>query len=359
MNIEQRKDLILSMKEKIFAMQKEWQGKLVIEQKASHKDLVTNADKAIEAYLVHTILALFPDDTIVGEEYGEQGKKTSGFIWYLDPIDGTNNFIHGLDEFGTSIGLVHKGQIVFGAIFSADDHKMYWALKGRGAYCEQQKFRCSSTCSQLKDCMMTFGPHLDPIQAQKDLEIMKRVFPQIRGLRDIGSAVINLIRVAQGKYDALWYPFVNPHDFSAGVLLVQEAGGFVSRDDPATPIPPTAGALFATNGRFHELFVKVITHNPQKVLTQEDAVEALKEVIDPELGMDIYTLGLVYKLDVHDNKIDVLMTLTSPMCPYGPVIAGEVKQGLEDLGFAEVNLDFTFEPPWEPNEEVKMMLGLI
>jgi len=94
-------------------------------------------------------------------------------------------------------------------------------------------------------------------------------------------------------------------------------------------------------------------------LTKKEAVSVLKKISDPELGLDIYNLELIYNIDVKkDNSILVKMTLTSPMCPFGPAIIGEVKEKLQKKGFKNPQVDVVFEPPWKPSDKVKMLLGL-
>ena len=96
------------------------------------------------------------------------------------------------------------------------------------------------------------------------------------------------------------------------------------------------------------------------MITREEIVEALKKVIDPEIGIDIYTLGLVYEITPSEKKQKIKMTLTSPMCPYGPQVIADVKEKVGQLkGVEEVEVELTFEPPWEPSEEVKLMLGIM
>lgn len=96
------------------------------------------------------------------------------------------------------------------------------------------------------------------------------------------------------------------------------------------------------------------------MITREQIVEALKKVIDPEIGIDIYTLGLVYEIFPNESKPKVKMTLTSPMCPYGPQVISDVKHHVGQLpGVKEVEVELTFEPLWEPSEEVKLMLGIM
>jgi metal-sulfur cluster biosynthetic enzyme len=92
---------------------------------------------------------------------------------------------------------------------------------------------------------------------------------------------------------------------------------------------------------------------------KEKIIEALKNVIDPELNLDVWTLGLIYEVHVKsDSPVKVLMTLTSPTCPFGPQLVAEIKREIENVGFSTPNIEFTFDPPWEPNDEVKELLGL-
>ena len=96
------------------------------------------------------------------------------------------------------------------------------------------------------------------------------------------------------------------------------------------------------------------------MISNEQIVEAIKKVVDPELGIDIYTLGLIYKITPDSEKQIITMTLTSPMCPYGPQVISDVKQKVGALpGVKEVTVDLTFEPPWQPSEDVKLMLGIV
>lgn len=92
-------------------------------------------------------------------------------------------------------------------------------------------------------------------------------------------------------------------------------------------------------------------------LTKEKAIEVLKKVQDPELMLDVYTLGLIYGIDIKEDNIDIKMTFTSPMCPYGPQLISEIEHSLKNIGF-KVKINLTFDPPWEPSEEVKDLLGL-
>jgi len=93
-------------------------------------------------------------------------------------------------------------------------------------------------------------------------------------------------------------------------------------------------------------------------MDKEQIIEALKKVEDPELGLDVYTLGLIYAIDIKNKTIKITMTFTSPMCPFGPMLIEMVKQEITALGAEQVDVEITFTPVWQPSEEVKMLLGL-
>lgn len=94
------------------------------------------------------------------------------------------------------------------------------------------------------------------------------------------------------------------------------------------------------------------------MITKEQTIEIMKTCEDPELGIDIWTLGLVYNIEINNESIKVTMTFTTPTCPYGPLMLEQLKSKLEQLGFKGVEIEITFNPPWQPSEEVKEMLGV-
>ncbi len=100
-----------------------------------------------------------------------------------------------------------------------------------------------------------------------------------------------------------------------------------------------------------------MTDTAQKI-TKEELIEVLKQCIDPELGIDIWTLGLIYNVDIKENAVHILMTFTSPFCPYGPAMIEELKELLASKGIREVDIQITFEPPWQPSDELREMMGM-
>ena len=259
--MEERKNLILDMKEEIFRLHKKFSAKMNLKIKEGNpKNLVTDADTEIEKYLIKKISSKFPEDKIIGEEFGISNEGGSGFEWYLDPIDGTLFFASGLVQYGTSVGLVHNGKIIFGAIFYSEDEKVYWAEEGKGAFCEDKRFQCESKKDKLSNCVLFTGLNYEIEKSNKDFETFAKIYPSFRTIFNYGSCVSNLIKVATGKIDAYWEPFagLSPHDFSAGALLVKEAGGFVSHENPKEFITLKKGQLFASNGIVHKEFVELI-----------------------------------------------------------------------------------------------------
>ena len=259
--IEERKKLILGMKGDIFKLQKEFSEKMNVRIKeGDSRNLVTDADTEIEKYLMGKINGKFPEDKIIGEEFGTSYEGGNGFEWYLDPIDGTAYFASGFDQYGTSVGLVLNGKIVFGAIFYAEDQKTYWAENGRGAFCEDERIYCKSKKNKLSEFLVFSGLNYETEKASKEFDTLKGIYSKVKNIRVFGPCVANLIYVAKGKIDAYWEPHegLSPHDFSAGALIVKEAGGFVSHENPSEFIDIKQGQLFASNGIIHKEFVELI-----------------------------------------------------------------------------------------------------
>jgi len=94
------------------------------------------------------------------------------------------------------------------------------------------------------------------------------------------------------------------------------------------------------------------------MITREHVIEALKTCLDPELGIDVWTLGLIYKIDLEKQNVMITMTFTSPMCPYGPLLVEQIKNALKGAGAHDAKMEITFDPPWQPSEEVKELLGM-
>lgn len=255
MEVEKRKKLIVSLKQKIFGMLKNFSKKIEIHEKTSFHDIVTAGDTAIEMFLKKKIREKFPKDGFVGEEFGLE-KGENNFVWYIDPIDGTMNFAHGIPWYGTSIALVDGEEVVFGAIFLMEDHQMYWAVKGKGAYCEKKRLQVSKK-KTLKESILMIS--ISTSDKKGLFSALPGIFEELAGFRYSSCTVINAVYVASGLAEAYWaQENVHPHDYLAGALLVKEAGGEVSGSNPKVKKILLKAPIFLSNGLIHDEMVNLI-----------------------------------------------------------------------------------------------------
>ena len=191
-------------------------------------DFVTNADLKTEKVLLDTLKYYLPDVTYITEESGKIDGNNE--IIVIDPIDGTTNFIHGIPIISIVIGRIIEGQITDGVIFNPVLNEFYWASKGKGAWCNNKRLRVSKR-NNLIDCIIGTGiPHANRTYPNY-LEEINSISKNCSGIRRLGSAAIDLAYVAAGKLDAFWERNLNIWDVSAGVILVLEAGGKVTKTD--------------------------------------------------------------------------------------------------------------------------------
>ena len=191
-------------------------------------DFVTNCDKKIEKILIDELLKARPSYSILSEEIGEINNDDS-FKWIIDPIDGTSNFLHGIPHFAMSVGLEHNKEIICGIIYDPIKDEMFTAEKGNGSYLNNQRMRVSSR-SKLEDCMIfTGGPKREAENRELALkEYYKFSVKILTPIRKLGSASLDMAYVAAGRCDGFWQRDLNYWDIAAGIILVKEAGGFVT-----------------------------------------------------------------------------------------------------------------------------------
>ncbi|MCS7213458.1 MAG: inositol monophosphatase [Candidatus Calescibacterium sp.] len=189
-------------------------------------DWVSEADRKSEQAIVETLQEKFPAD-FVGEEFGER-RKGSDFVWYIDPLDGTKNFVRKIPLFCVSIALAYKNEIVLGVVYSPIDQKMFWATKGGGAYMNSKRIKVSEE-RDLKRCLVATGlPFRSKDFIDKHLSFYKNIFLKGAGIRHIGSAALEMCYVASGAIDGFWEIGLSSWDLAAGSLIVKEANGIVS-----------------------------------------------------------------------------------------------------------------------------------
>lgn len=218
-------------------------------------DLVTETDTVVEAYLRERLSALTPGPGFMGEE-SASGCAPHGDCWIVDPVDGTTNFVHGLPFVAVSVALFCDGAIRLGIVHLPFLNECFHAEQGRGAHCNGTPVRVSET-TRCNDALVATG---FPYDAEKQLALILRrlgsVLPKCRGVRRCGAAAADLAYVASGRFDAFYESGLKPWDFAAGRLLVEEAGGRVSRMD-GTPLA-FEDSLLATNGRIHEEMIALL-----------------------------------------------------------------------------------------------------
>ena len=191
-------------------------------------DFVTASDKKVETILIEELQKARPKYSILSEEIGKITNDES-FKWIIDPIDGTANFLHGIPHFAISVGLEHNNEIICGIIYDPIKDEMFTAEKGNGSYLNNQRMRVSSR-TKLKDCIIfTGGPKSDA----KDKDLILKEYNNFSSrvlipIRKLGSASLDMAYVAAGRCDGCWQRNLNYWDIAAGIILVKEAGGFVT-----------------------------------------------------------------------------------------------------------------------------------
>ena len=191
-------------------------------------DFVTDVDHASEKAIIETLLTAYPGHGIWAEESGHaHGAKDSEFVWIIDPLDGTTNFIHGLPVYCVSIALAVRGKIEQAVIYDPSRNDLFTATKGRGAYMNDRRLRVSKRI-RLQECLLSTGfPFRPDDDFNTYLRMMGDVMQRTAGLRRPGAAALDLAYVAAGFTDGFFETGLQPWDMAAGSLLVTEAGGLV------------------------------------------------------------------------------------------------------------------------------------
>ena len=191
-------------------------------------DFVTEVDHAAEKAIIETILTAYPGHAILGEETGrEHGAKDSDYLWIIDPLDGTTNFIHGFPVYCVSIALVHRGQIQQAVVYDPTRNDLFHASRGRGAFLNDRRLRVSKRI-RLSDSLIGTGfPYRKGDNFKRYMKMFEIVMQECAGLRRPGSAALDLCYVAAGYYDGFFETGLNPWDIAAGALMVTEAGGLI------------------------------------------------------------------------------------------------------------------------------------
>ncbi|MBK7656891.1 MAG: inositol monophosphatase [Betaproteobacteria bacterium] len=191
-------------------------------------DFVTEVDQASEKAIIETLLTAYPGHGILAEESGsEHGAKDSEFVWIIDPLDGTTNFIHGFPVYAVSIALSVRGKMEQAVVYDPSRNDLFTATKGRGAYLNERRIRVSKRV-RLSDSIISTGfPFRPGDNFQNYMAMMADIMPKTAGLRRPGAAALDLAYVAAGFTEGFFEAGLAPWDVAAGSLLVTEAGGLV------------------------------------------------------------------------------------------------------------------------------------
>jgi len=235
-------------------------GKIVKEGYHSHKevshkgvvDLVTEFDVKTEDFLISKLTEAFPGYTLVGEE-SHRGSYHHDKAIYIDPIDGTTNFVHGIPHLAISLGVWEEGEPVLAVVYNPILEELFWAKKEEGAYCNKERLEVS-TQDTLQHALIATGFPYAKVNAGVEyrwvIDSMTNLLPHIQDIRRLGAAAIDLCYLAQGKVEAFYEIDLKPWDVAAGILIVQEAGGKISNVH-GTPFHFDDKSIVASNSLVH------------------------------------------------------------------------------------------------------------
>ena len=200
-----------------------------LEVKAKNKnDFVTQVDKAAEQAIIGIIRTAYPEHSILAEESGNTPGARPEYLWVIDPLDGTTNYIHGFPQYCVSIALEYRGTLTQGVVYDPGKNELFTASRGRGAFLDDRRMRVSK-CTRLQDALVGTGfPYKEVSRLDLYMRQLRTMMTSSAGVRRAGAAALDLAYVAAGRLDAFWEMGLSRWDMAAGALLIQEAGGMVA-----------------------------------------------------------------------------------------------------------------------------------
>ena len=225
-------------------------------QKKGSTDFVTEVDREAETVIIEYLKSQFPGHAIFAEESGTNAAD-SDFQWLIDPLDGTKNYIHRIQNYAVSIGLSYQNEVVAGVIYIPPQEELFTAIKGEGAYLNGKPIRVS-TERDFSSCMIVTGfPHARKEYLDVYMDCFQELFKRVSAIRRPGAAAVDLAYMACGRYDGFWEFKLNPWDIAAGILIINEAGGIVS-DPLGGENFFSTGDLVAGNPTIQKKIVQII-----------------------------------------------------------------------------------------------------
>ena len=231
---------------------------LITVERKGVSDYVSEVDRMAERAIVETLLEAYPEHAILAEEGGAQGQ--SDYLWIIDPLDGTTNFLHGFPQFAVSIGLQVKGVLNLAVIYDPTRNELFTATRGNGAHLNDRRLRVSKQTRLQESLIGTGFPYRDFTYLDDYLKMFRELLPKTAGLRRPGCASLDLAYVAAGRYDGFWEAGLKPWDIAAGVLLIQEAGGLVTDFDGGENYMATGNVVGGNPKVFSQLLQVIQPH---------------------------------------------------------------------------------------------------
>lgn len=231
-------------------------------QKTDRGDIVTEVDELSEAYIVERIIKDYPSHCIMCEEGGMLGNEAGDYVWIIDPVDGTRNYMMGIPFFCVSIGIARNGVAEMGAIYDPIHDEMFFAERGKGAFLNGVKITVSAEKS-LEDSLVNVSWVKRKVDGKKFVRYVEEISKDTSYFRRMGSAALVMAYVADGRMDAYMQGGLNPWDVAAGVVLIEEAGGVVT-DFKNRPIDLTKKdiEIVTANPDIHGILMnKIIGHH--------------------------------------------------------------------------------------------------
>jgi myo-inositol-1(or 4)-monophosphatase len=223
-------------------------GKGLLVEYKSRINPVTPVDRGSQDIICNAIEKAFPDHSIISEE-GKRKDTGNGYTWFIDPLDGTVNYIHNIPIFCVSISLYRYMEPYIGVCYNPMRDELFYAEKGKGAFMNGERISVSSITKLIDSLLVTGFPYSTD---NLDISIARfqRLLGKVQGIRRIGSAALDLCYVAKGSFDGFWEVGLQSWDVAAGVLVVSEAGGIVTGLD-GRPLDIGVGDILASNRKIH------------------------------------------------------------------------------------------------------------
>jgi myo-inositol-1(or 4)-monophosphatase len=230
-------------------------------KKSGDCNYVTEVDYAVQDFLFKELTRIIPNCNIIAEESSQNHYDFHRPTWILDPVDGTTNLMHQYNHSAVSLALVVDGKPTMGMIYNPYMNEMFFGLTGYGAYLNNKKIEVSEI-SILKDCLIGFGttPY-DREKSDSTFRIVNNVFKNSQEIRRSGSAALDIAYVAASRIDGFFELRLQPWDYAAGLIILEEAGGKITNWTEQKPNLIQPDSIIATNGLIHEVLIQMMKEN--------------------------------------------------------------------------------------------------